>query len=63
LEIADIFVISKADKPEADQTVAELAMLLSLDPTRGTLNNRVSKINTDYETSLYLAMASFIIQI
>jgi LAO/AO transport system kinase len=34
LEIADIFVISKADKPGADQTVAELAMLLSLDPTR-----------------------------
>ena len=34
LEIADIFVISKADKPGADQTVAELAMLLSLDPER-----------------------------
>jgi len=34
LEIADIFVVSKADKPGADQTVAELAMLLSLDPTR-----------------------------
>jgi LAO/AO transport system kinase len=32
LEIADIFVVSKADKPGADQTVAELAMLLSLDP-------------------------------
>jgi LAO/AO transport system kinase len=26
--------VSKADKPGADQTVAELAMLLSLDPTR-----------------------------
>src|SRR6202049_2428877 len=36
LEIADIFVVSKADKPGADQTVAELAMLLSLDPTRRT---------------------------
>src|SRR5262249_15284888 len=32
LEIADIFVVSKADKPGADQTVAELAMLLSLAP-------------------------------
>ncbi len=34
LEIADIFVVSKADKPGADQTGAELAMLLSLDPQR-----------------------------
>lgn len=34
LEIADIFVVSKADKPGADQTAAELAMLLSLDPAR-----------------------------
>ncbi|MEO8970351.1 MAG: methylmalonyl Co-A mutase-associated GTPase MeaB [Ktedonobacteraceae bacterium] len=34
LEIADIFVVSKGDKPGADQTVAELAMLLSLDPMR-----------------------------
>jgi len=34
LEIADIFVVTKADKPGADQTVAELAMLLSLDPAR-----------------------------
>lgn len=34
LEIADIFVVSKADKPGADQTVAELAMLLSLAPNR-----------------------------
>jgi LAO/AO transport system kinase len=34
LEIADIFVVSKADKPGADQTVAELAMLLSLDINR-----------------------------
>ncbi len=36
LEIADIFVVSKGDKPGADQTVAELAMLLSLDPMRRT---------------------------
>jgi LAO/AO transport system kinase len=34
LEIADIFVVSKADKPGADQTMAELAMLLSLDTHR-----------------------------
>jgi LAO/AO transport system kinase len=34
LEIADIFVVTKADKPGADQTLAELAMLLSLDSTR-----------------------------
>ncbi|TMD70194.1 MAG: methylmalonyl Co-A mutase-associated GTPase MeaB [Chloroflexi bacterium] len=34
LEIADIFAVTKADKPGADQTVAELAMLLSLDPMR-----------------------------
>ncbi len=34
LEIADIFVVSKADKPGSDQTVAELAMLLSLDSNR-----------------------------
>lgn len=34
LEIADIFVVSKMDKPGADQTVAELAMLLSLDSNR-----------------------------
>ncbi len=34
LEIADLFVVSKADKPGSDQAVAELAMLLSLDPTR-----------------------------
>ena len=36
LEIADLFVVSKADKPGSDQTVAELAMLLSLDPERRT---------------------------
>ncbi|GHO43503.1 methylmalonyl Co-A mutase-associated GTPase MeaB [Ktedonospora formicarum] len=34
LEIADIFVVSKMDKPGADQTVAELSMMLSLDPNR-----------------------------
>jgi LAO/AO transport system kinase len=34
LEIADVFVVSKADRPGSDQTVAELAMMLSLDPAR-----------------------------
>lgn len=34
LEIADIFVVSKADKAGSDQTSAELSMLLSLDPNR-----------------------------
>lgn len=34
MEIADIFVVSKSDKPGANQTAAELAMLLSLDPMR-----------------------------
>ncbi len=34
LEIADILVVSKADRPGSDQTVAELAMMLSLDPER-----------------------------
>jgi LAO/AO transport system kinase len=34
LEIADIFVVSKADRAGSDQTVAELAMMLSLDPMR-----------------------------
>jgi LAO/AO transport system kinase len=41
LEIADIFVVSKMDKPEAEQTVAELAMLLSLDPKRREATWRV----------------------
>jgi LAO/AO transport system kinase len=34
LEIADIFVVSKADKPEANQTAAELSMMFSLGPPR-----------------------------
>src|SRR5260221_1723943 len=43
LEIADIFVVSKADKPGADQTFAELALLLSLDPysVAGELQERI----------------------
>ena len=34
LEIADIFDVNKADRPGADQTAAELRMLLSLDERR-----------------------------
>jgi len=41
LEIADIFVVSKADKPGADQTVAELAMLLSLTPNHRQASWRI----------------------
>lgn len=46
LEIADIFVVSKADKPGADQTVAELAMLLSLDPNRRKGTWRIPVLKT-----------------
>jgi LAO/AO transport system kinase len=46
LEIADIFVVSKMDKPGADQTVAELAMLLSLDPNRRKVAWRIPIIKT-----------------
>jgi LAO/AO transport system kinase len=35
LEIADCFCVNKADRPGADQTAAELRMLLSLDTQRG----------------------------
>src|SRR3989440_8846855 len=46
LEIADIFVVSKADKPGADQTVAELAMLLSLDRHRRQAVWRIPVLKT-----------------
>ncbi len=46
LEIADIFVVSKMDKPGADQTVAELAMLLSLDQNRRQVQWRIPIIKT-----------------
>ena len=46
LEIADIFVVSKADKPGADQTVAELNMLLSLDPERRSAPWRLPILKT-----------------
>lgn len=46
LEIADIFVVSKMDKPGADQTVAELSMLLSLDPNRRKAGWRIPIVKT-----------------
>lgn len=46
LEIADIFVVSKADKPGADQTQAELTMLLSLDPDRRKAVWRIPIVKT-----------------
>lgn len=46
LEIADLFVVSKMDKPGADQTVAELAMLLSLDSHRKQAAWRVPILKT-----------------
>src|SRR2546421_5448859 len=46
LEIADVFVVSKADKPAADQTVAELAMRLSLDPARKQAVWRIPVLKT-----------------
>ena len=46
LEIADIFVVSKMDKPGADQTVAELAMLLSLDQQRRAATWRIPIVKT-----------------
>jgi LAO/AO transport system kinase len=46
LEIADIFVVNKADRPGADQTAAELRMLLSLDAQRGKHAWKVPIIKT-----------------
>jgi LAO/AO transport system kinase len=46
LEIADIFVVNKADRPGADQTAAELRMLLSLDEQRKERAWRVPIIKT-----------------
>ncbi len=46
LEIADIFVVSKADKPGADQTAAELSMLLSLDSHRRQAPWRIPILKT-----------------
>lgn len=46
LEIADIFVVSKADKPGADQTAAELSMLLSLDSHRRQAPWRIPVLKT-----------------
>ncbi len=46
LEIADIFVVNKADRPGADQTAAELRMLLSLDAHRTEREWRVPIVKT-----------------
>jgi LAO/AO transport system kinase len=46
LEIADIFVVSKADKAGSDQTVAELSMLLSLDSNRRKAAWRIPILKT-----------------
>jgi LAO/AO transport system kinase len=46
LEIADIFVVSKADKAGSDQAVAELAMLLSLDSRRRQASWRIPIVKT-----------------
>ncbi len=46
LEIADIFVVSKADKAGADQTMAELAMLLSLDSNQRKADWRIPVLKT-----------------
>jgi LAO/AO transport system kinase len=50
LEIADIFVVNKADRPGADQTAAELRMLLSLDVHRGEHTWRVPILKTNAQT-------------
>ncbi|HEX6817247.1 MAG TPA: methylmalonyl Co-A mutase-associated GTPase MeaB [Ktedonobacterales bacterium] len=46
LEIADIFDVNKADRPGADQTAAELRMLLSLDEHRKERAWRVPIVKT-----------------
>lgn len=46
LEIADIFVVSKADKAGAEQTAAELTMLLSLDTKRKHAAWRIPVLKT-----------------
>lgn len=35
MEIGDLFVVNKADRPEADRTVTEIKMMLGLSPDRG----------------------------
>ena len=50
LEIADVFVVNKADRPGADQTAAELRMLLSLDEHRKERVWRVPIIKTNAMT-------------
>jgi LAO/AO transport system kinase len=46
LEIADVFAVSKADKLGADQTAAELSMMLSLSPDRRKTPWRIPVLRT-----------------
>src|SRR5262249_17037651 len=50
LEIADVFVVNKADRPGADQTAAELRMLLSLDEGRRERGWKVPIVKTSAAT-------------
>ena len=50
LEIADIFVVNKADRPDADQTAAKNRMFLGLDEHRKERIWRVSIVRTNAMT-------------
>src|SRR5262245_19462474 len=50
LEIADIFVVNKADRPDADRAAAELRMLLSLDEMRKERGWKVPILKTSAAT-------------
>ena len=52
LEIADIFVVNKGDRPGADQTAAELRMLLSLDEHRKERTWKVPIVTTSATTGV-----------
>lgn len=47
LEIADIFVVNKADRPEAATTIKELDVMLDLGPTTGWRPPIIATIATD----------------
>jgi LAO/AO transport system kinase len=46
LEVADIHVVNKADRPDADKTLAELRMLLTLDGSSNSTGWRIPLIST-----------------
>ena len=52
LEIADIFVVNKADRPGADQTAAELRMLMHLDTERKAKAWKVPIVKTSATSGL-----------